>query len=37
MYEASVRYSKALLLGDGIIEVNRVKSVTIQGVEFIVE
>jgi hypothetical protein len=34
MYEANVRYSKAMILSGDIIEVNRVKSVTIQGMEF---
>jgi hypothetical protein len=37
MYEANVRYSKDMILSGDIIEVNRVKSVTIQGVEFEVE
>jgi hypothetical protein len=40
MYEANVRYSKLILLSEGvfdIIEVNRIKSVTVQGMEFKVE
>jgi hypothetical protein len=36
-YEANVRYSKAIILSDSIIEVDRVKSVTIQDVKFEVE
>jgi hypothetical protein len=34
MYEANVRYSKTMILSGDIIEVNRVKSVTIQGMVF---
>jgi hypothetical protein len=41
MYEATVRYSKERILNEsisgGIIEVNRVKSVTVQGMEFEVD
>jgi hypothetical protein len=37
MYEANVRYSKAIILSEDIIEVNRIKSVTVQGIEFEVE
>jgi hypothetical protein len=37
MYKANVRYSKAIILSDDIIEVDRVRSVTLQGVEFEVE
>jgi hypothetical protein len=36
-YEASVRYSKLAITGENIIETDRIKSVTIQGVEFEVE
>jgi hypothetical protein len=39
MYEANVRYSKADILSESsdIIEVDRIKSITLQGVEFAVE